>query len=245
MSHQAPSSLVADCRGEDSRKIFSDVHLEAEADPNSTTSDSSISNASYPLAQAAQRQRRLNSTSNLRRSRFTGPCFGLLSGTADPTKTPGGSHPGQASPSEPSPGSSSSQLQGEGYQSDFSAKDDHVSVPVFAISEEEDRQPLVLAELLGESFTSSMLNGQVRGSHEVKGSAMGSPQSQANGLLLQRARPEWRPWGSQASGGASPLPSSSLLTTESKPAFVHSTANDAHPSLSQSTAPRNITGKEM
>ncbi|XP_029915680.1 uncharacterized protein LOC115365076 isoform X2 [Myripristis murdjan] len=242
----APSSLVADCRGEDSRKVFSDVHLEAKAD-NSTMSDSSISNASYPLALPAQRQRRLNSTSNLRRSRFTGPYFGLLSGTADPAKTSGVSH-GQASPSEASTGSSSSgQLQGESAQAgkrcDFPAEGDHISVPVFAISEEEDRQPLVLAEHLGQASASSALNGLVRGANEGKGPAIGSTgrSAQSSSPHLQRAnRPEWRPWGTQVSRGASPHPS-----TESKPAFVHSTVNDTHPSLSQSTVPCSVIGKEM
>ncbi|XP_078141282.1 uncharacterized protein LOC144539605 [Centroberyx gerrardi] len=244
----APSSLVADCRGEDSRKVFSDVHLEAKAD-DSTISDSSISNASYPLTQPAQRQRRLNSTSNLRRSRFTGPCFGLLSGTADPAKPPGASH-GQASPSEAgsaSGSSSSGQLQSESAQAgkrrDFPAEGDHVSVPVFAISEEEDRQPLVPAEHLGQASASSALNGLVRGAYEGKRPAVGSaglgPQSQTNGPHLQRAVPEWRPWGSQVSG------SPAAAATESKPAFVHSSVSDSHPSLSQSTVPCSVTGKEM
>ncbi|XP_035514129.1 uncharacterized protein si:dkey-112e17.1 isoform X1 [Morone saxatilis] len=220
----APSSSVADCRGADSRKVFSDVHLEAKAD-NSTISDSSISNASYPLTQPAQRQRRLNSTSNLRRSRFTGPCFGLLSGTADPIKASGVPHT-QGSPSEHSPGSSSStQCQSE--RREFPGEGDHISVPVFAISEEEDRQPLVSAEHLDQTSASTVLNGLVKGTHEGKrpvvGSTSLSPQS-------QRARPEWRPWGSQVSGGVGPLPSNALTTmTEAN------TVSDSQPSLSQST----------
>lgn len=205
LSFQAPSGSVADCR--DSRNVFSDVHLEAKAD-NSTISDSSISNASYPLTQPAHRQRRLNSTSNLRRSRFTGPCFGLLSGTADPAKASGVPH-AQGSPSEPSPGSSSStQCQIEsgqaGKRREFPGEGDHISVPVFAICEEEDRQPLVSAEHLDQTAASAVLNGLVRGTYEgkrpVAESTSISPQS-------QRARPEWRPWGSQVSGGAGPPPS--------------------------------------
>ncbi|KAG7241370.1 hypothetical protein INR49_025570 [Caranx melampygus] len=203
----APSSLTAEGRGADNRKVFSEVHLEAKAD-NSINSDSSISNASYPLSQAAQRQRRLNSTSNLRRSRFTGPCFGLLSGTADPVKASGVPQ-SQGSPSELSNGSSSStQSQMESGQAvkrrDFPGEGDHVSVPVFAISEEEDRQPLVSAEHLNQMSAPAVLNGLMRGTYEgkrpVAGSTNLSPQS-------QRARPEWRPWGSQVSGGAGPLPS--------------------------------------
>ncbi|XP_026199063.1 uncharacterized protein si:dkey-112e17.1 isoform X2 [Anabas testudineus] len=211
----APSSLVAD-RGDDSRKIFSDVHLEAKAD-NSTVSDSSISNASYPLTQPAQRQRRLNSTSNLRRSRFTGPCFGLLSGTGDPVKASAVLHV-QGSTSEASSGSSSStQCQIESSQTgkrrEFPGEGDHISVPVFAISEEEDRQPLVPAEHLDQSSSSAVLNGLSTGTYEGKRPLVGgtslSPQN-------QRARPEWRPWGSQVSGGVCPLSSNSPITmTES------------------------------
>nr|XP_033475544.1 uncharacterized protein si:dkey-112e17.1 isoform X1 [Epinephelus lanceolatus] len=232
----APSSLVTDCRGDNSRRVFSDVHLDAKAD-NSTISDSSISNASYPLSQPAQRQRRLNSTSNLRRTRFTGPCFGLLSGTADQTKASGVPH-AQGSPSEPSSGSSSStQCQIEsgqaGKRRDFPGEGDHVSVPVFAISEEEDRQPLVSAEHLNQ--TSAVLNGLVRETYDGKGPAVGStglsPQS-------QRARPEWRPWGSQVSGGVGPLPPSTLTTmTES------GTVNDCKPSLGHPTALCSVTNQ--
>ncbi|XP_078106150.1 uncharacterized protein LOC144517837 isoform X2 [Sander vitreus] len=222
----APSSLVADCRGDNGRRVFSDVQLDAEAD-NSTVSDSSISNASYPLTQAAQRQRRLNSNSNLRRSRFTGPCFGLLSGTADATKASGVPH-AQGSLSEPSVGSSSSSSQCQiessqaGKRREFPGESDHISVQVFAISEEEDRQPLVSAEHLDQTSASALLNGLAKGTHEGKGPAVGntslSPQS-------QRARPEWRPWGSQVSGGVGPLPSNTLpiMTDSSQPSLSKAT----------------------
>ncbi|XP_029294731.1 uncharacterized protein LOC115012973 isoform X2 [Cottoperca gobio] len=217
-----PSSLVADCKGDHGRIVFSDVQLDAKAD-NSTISDSSISNASYPLSQPAQRQRRLNSISNLRRSRFTGPCFGLLSGTADPTKASGVPH-AQGSPSEPSSVSSSStQSQIESGQAakrcEFQGEADHISVPVFAISEEEDRQPLVSAEHLEQ--TSAVLNGLVKGTYEGNGPAS---------LSSQRARPEWRPWGSQVSGGVGALPSNTLATMSES-----GTVNDSQPSFSQST----------
>ncbi|XP_040010921.1 uncharacterized protein si:dkey-112e17.1 [Xiphias gladius] len=234
----APSSLTADCRGGDSRKVFSEVHLEAKAD-NSTISDSFISNASYPLTQPAQRQRRLNSTSNLRRSRFAGPCFGLLSATADPVKASGVPQ-SQGSPSEPSPGSSSStQCQIEsgqaGKRRDFPGEGDHVSVPVFAISEEEDRQPLVSAEHLDQTSASAVLNGLVRGTFEGKrppvGSTSHSPQN-------QRARPEWRPWGSQVSGGVGPLPSSTTTTMSES-----NTVSDNQLCLGQSTALCNVTNQ--
>ncbi|XP_054629598.1 uncharacterized protein si:dkey-112e17.1 [Dunckerocampus dactyliophorus] len=203
----APACLVAD----NNRKVFSDVHLAAKMD-GSTISDSSISNACYPLAQAAQRQRRLNSTSNLRRSRFTGPCFGLLSGTADPTKTSGLNH-AQSSQPEPISSASSIQCPVESGQAakrhDFPGEGDHLSAPVFAISEEEDRQPLVSAEHLGQSADTTILNGVVPGTFEGKRPARAtsslSPQN-------QRARPEWRPWGSQVSGGVCPLPSNAPPT---------------------------------
>ncbi|KAJ8005798.1 hypothetical protein DPEC_G00121620 [Dallia pectoralis] len=222
----APSGLVSDSREEDSRKIFSDPQLDVQN--SSITSDSSMSNASYPLTQPAQRQRRLNSASNLRRSRFTGPCFGLLSasGLSDGTKATGGPHL-QATP--PETGNTSSGLSG--ISCEFPAESDHVSVPVFAICEEEDRQPLVLAEHLAQrSMMNELSRGLIDGKGPVSGGHYPGSQSPANGPLLQRGRSEWRPWGSQASGGASPhlLPSDSLKTTNStdlKSAFAHGTAN--------------------
>lgn len=229
VSFQAPSSLVADCRGENSRRVFSDVHLDATAD-HSTLFDSSMSNASFPLSQPAQRQRRLNSASNLRRSRFTGPCFGLLSGSTDPTKASGVPH-AQGSPSEPSSGSSpASQSQLEsgqaGKRREFPGESDHIIVPVFAISEEEDRQPLVSAEHLNQISASAALNGLVKGKEPVIGNTSFSPQS-------QRTRPEWRPWGSQVSGGVGPL------TTMSESSTVY----DGKPSLSQSTVLFSVTNQ--
>ncbi len=127
-----PSTATDSGRG----KILSDAPLHSPA--TSCQSDSFTSNASYPLTQPAQRQRRLNSTSNLRRSRFNAPCFGLLSGTSESSKAQTN---GITSPNTLS---DTSQLQVKGQRS--SIEDDHVTVPVFAISEEEDRQPLVSAE---------------------------------------------------------------------------------------------------
>ncbi|XP_011477814.1 uncharacterized protein LOC101162848 isoform X2 [Oryzias latipes] len=220
----APPSLGSDCRGVDSRKVFSDVHLEANAD-SSNISDSSISNASYPLTQPAQRQRRLNSTSNLLRSRFTGPCFGLLTDNKRPTE---GVPP--SSPSEPTQGfSSSTQCQTEsgqtGKRRDFPSEGDHISVPVFAISEEEDRQPLVSAELLDQTSGSAAQNGLVPGTFDGKKAPVGS-------LSPKRARPEWRPWGSQVSGGVCPFPASGF--TES---------NDSKPFISLSTGLLTVTNQ--
>lgn len=228
--------MAAECREGDNRKVFSDVHLEAKAD-NSTISESSISNASFPLTQSAQRQRRLNSISNLRRSRFTGPCFGLLSGTAD-QKASAVAHVEVTDPSDPRPCSSSSaqcQLESSqaGKRRDLAAEGDHISVPVFAISEEEDRQPLVPSEQLSHTSASAMLNGLVRVAHEGKRPAAGntslSPPS-------QRARPEWRPWGSQVSGGVSLLTSNSFT---GQPNAV----SDSELSLSQSTVLCSVTNQ--
>lgn len=188
------SSLVADGRENNGREVFSEVNL-AKTDPN-TVSDSSISNASYPLTQAAQRQRRLNSTSNLRRSRFTGPCFGLLSGTADPTKVPAVQSP-SAEPMSVSVSSPIESSQPGKRRGGVPGEAEHVSVPVFAISEEEDRQPLVPAEHLEQPAAPQVLNGLARGAYDGKRSTGGSPKS-------YRARGEWRPWGSQASGGVLP-----------------------------------------
>lgn len=214
--------MVANCRGGDSRKVFSDVHLEGKAD-TSTASDSSISNASYPLTQPAQRQRRLNSTSNLRRSRFTGPCFGLLSATADLAKAPG------SSSSEPtSRASSSPQCQIEsGHARDFPGEGDHISVPVFAISEEEDRQPLVPAEHLEQTSASALLNGLVTGTCEGKVPVLGSTN-----LGSQRPRAEWRLWGSQVSGGVGSLSSSESNAVDS-----------SQPPLSVSTGLCSVTNQ--
>lgn len=126
-------------------KILSDASLQSPDE--CCHSESFMSNASYPLTQLAQRQRRLNSTSNLRRARFNAPCFGLLSGTSELSKpqgsttTNGNTSPNQLSETTSTP-SGQQHIQGRL----LSGEDDHVTVPVFAISEEEDRQPLVLAE---------------------------------------------------------------------------------------------------
>lgn len=207
------SSLVADGRGNSGREVFSEVNL-AKADPSA--SESSISTASYPLTHSAQRQRRLNSTSNLRRSRFTEPCFSF--GTTDPNKTSSIQGPTAEPVSVPAstdreinqPGKRRGEIQGEA---------EHVSVPVFAISEEEDRQPLVPAEHLEQLTSPPVLNGLARGAHEGKRSAAagGSPKS-------QRARGEWRPWGSQASGGILPALKTSHMVSDAQVPISPATA---------------------
>ncbi|XP_037114464.1 uncharacterized protein si:dkey-112e17.1 [Syngnathus acus] len=205
--NSAPPSL-----GSDNRKVFSDVHLATKTD-TSTISDSSISNASYPLAQAAQRQRRLNSASNLWRSRFAGPYFGLLSGTADPTSKTNLNSTQSSQPEPNSVSSSCIQAAIESNQAtkrrDFTGESDHINVPVFAISEEEDRQPLVSAEHLGQTTGTTIQNGLVQGTFDSRRPAgvtySLSPQN-------ERVRLEWRPWGSQVSGGVCPFPSDTPTT---------------------------------
>ncbi len=65
----------------------------------------------------------------------------------------------------------------------------------------------------------------------IIGSTSTSPPS-------QRARSEWRPWGSQVSGGVGPLPPNTLThMTESN------TVSDSQPSLSQSTALCSVTNQ--
>ncbi|KAJ8380200.1 hypothetical protein SKAU_G00009780 [Synaphobranchus kaupii] len=249
-------------------KVFSDTHLET-----GNQSDSSTSNASFPLAQPAQRQRRLNSVSNLRRSRFAAPCFSLLSGPVENGKAPTGPQPHcQAPPSEPTNGSlcrpPQAENQGGGKPWEFPGEGEHVSVPVFAISEEEDRQPLVLAEHLGQS-PEPLLNGPGRspapllnglgqepygGKTQAGGRSPGqsaSPSvSSANGSLLSRARSDQRPWGSHAPSGDDPShPSHSprdAEVRELKSSLMYSTANQIKPSsLSQSTVPCSVVGKDM
>lgn len=100
---------------------------------------------------------------------------------------------------------------------------------MFAISEEEDRQPLVPCEHVGQTSASAALNGLVRGAYEGKKPAAGShsldPQN-------QRARPEWRPWGSQASGGVGLLSPTEAVA-----------AGDGEPSLSRSTVLCSVTNQ--
>ncbi|KAJ8415384.1 hypothetical protein AAFF_G00423640 [Aldrovandia affinis] len=187
----APANSGVECHGNGPRKIFSDTHLET-----SNQSDSSMSNASYPLSQPAQRQR-------------------------------GGAR------------RKAREFLGEG---------EHVSVPVFAICEEEDRQPLVMAEHLGQS---PLLNGLSPEPYSRNTQAGRSPgaQSPVNGSLLPWARADWRPWGSlapSADGGALPSDSpADAEVRELKSALVHSTANQIQPSLSRATVPCSVVGKEM
>ncbi|KAJ8286001.1 hypothetical protein GJAV_G00033370 [Gymnothorax javanicus] len=216
------------------RKILSDTHLET-----GTQADSCGSTASYPLSHVAQRQRRLNSVSNLRRSRFAAPCFSLPENGAGPR------------PQSPPIESAS--------RADFPGESEHVSVPVFAISEEEDRQPLVMAEHLGQPPVSTHLsNGLGQESDGTRTQARGrSPGAQSrassadptatNGALLPRARSDQWPWESHTPSENDPFHSARDTEVQAlKSTLVHSTANQIKPaSLSQSTEPCRVVGKEM
>ncbi|KAL4636065.1 hypothetical protein GN956_G13695 [Arapaima gigas] len=143
-----PATSTLGCTGEEPRKTFLEDHIKGKA--NGQHGDSSRTAASTLLTQVPHRQRCLNSVSNLRRSRFAAPCFSFLSGAADGGATP------TASPSVPlnsSPGSVA-QAKAEAQV--------QAGSPVFAISEEEDRQPLVQSEHLAQTI---LLNGGLWGSH--------------------------------------------------------------------------------
>ncbi|KAI4879114.1 hypothetical protein NFI96_025210, partial [Prochilodus magdalenae] len=215
----SPSS-PSDGRDDVRTKVLSDGHLQDRG--TSCKSESSMSTASYPLSHSAQRQRRLNSTSNLRRARFNAPCFGLLSTSPESSKPQGGANgTTTASHQLPEPSSTLSgqqQKTGEAAAGDSSmsygvrshpSEDDHVSVPVFAISEEDDRQPLVSAEDL---VRPSMVNGQ---SYESPNRPLGSAHS------------------------ATPL------TTEETKMAVLKNSKIQLPSLSQATLQCSSVGKDM
>ncbi|XP_068013441.1 uncharacterized protein [Melanerpes formicivorus] len=147
---------AARSQGVPTRKVISATEIEGAS--KTVYSDSSVSNASYPLTLSAQRQRKLSSC-NLKKSRFGNPYFGFSAcspdskhvRSLDPSR-----HLGAASPvNSQSPknllessnplkinlvnGSKTKELMAEADK----------NKPVFVISEEgDDQQPLVLAEHL-------------------------------------------------------------------------------------------------
>eukprot|EP00076_Gallus_gallus_P012840 XP_015131162.1 uncharacterized protein LOC771494 isoform X2 [Gallus gallus] len=149
---------AARTQGIPTRKVISATEIEGASE--TLYSDSSVSNASYPLTLSAQRQRKLSSC-NLKKSRFGNPYFGFLAGSPDnkhvrsldPSR-----HLGAASPvSSQNPKStleSSNPLKinlaGASKTKDLGGEADK-NKPVFVISEEgDDQQPLVLAEHLSQ-----------------------------------------------------------------------------------------------
>ncbi|XP_064024558.1 uncharacterized protein LOC135188809 isoform X2 [Pogoniulus pusillus] len=145
-------------QGVPTRKVISATEIEGASE--TVYSDSSVSNASYPLTLSAQRQRKLSSC-NLKKSRFGNPYFGFLASSpdskhvrsSDPSR-----HLGAASPvNSQSPRKlleSSNPLKinlvNGSKTKELTAETDKTK-PVFVISEEgDDQQPLVLAEHLSQ-----------------------------------------------------------------------------------------------
>ncbi|XP_061459300.1 uncharacterized protein LOC133373493 isoform X3 [Rhineura floridana] len=139
------------------RKVTSAAEIEGISEP--TYSDSSASTASYPLTYSAQKQRKLSSSCNLKRSRFRNPYFGFLVSSPDcsqPRLSDCSKHVGTRSPVN-----SPSQRTKDSLEDSIQLKSNMVNgakskelllemdktKPVFVISEEgDDQQPLVLAE---------------------------------------------------------------------------------------------------
>lgn len=145
-------------QGVPTRKVISATEIEGASE--TVYSDSSASNASYPLTLSAQRQRKLTSC-NLKKSRFGNPYFGFLASSPDskhmrsldPSR-----HLGTASPvNSQSPKNlleSSNPLKinlVNGSKTKELMVETDKNKPVFVISEEgDDQQPLVLAEHLSQ-----------------------------------------------------------------------------------------------
>ncbi|XP_071428468.1 uncharacterized protein [Pithys albifrons albifrons] len=151
-------STAARSQGVPTRKVISATEIEGASE--TIYSDSSASNASYPLTLSAQRQRKLTS-SNLKKSRFGNPYFGFSAcspdskhvRSLDPSR-----HLGAASPiTSQSPKNlleSSNPLKinlvNNSKTKELMVETDK-NKPVFVISEEgDDQQPLVLAEHLSQ-----------------------------------------------------------------------------------------------
>ncbi|KAM7090092.1 uncharacterized protein J5F26_012005 [Ciconia maguari] len=145
-------------QGVPTRKVISATEIEAASE--TVYSDSSASNASYPLTLSAQRQRKLSSC-NLKKSRFGNPYFGFLASSPDSKHVRSldpSRHLGVASPvNSQSPKNlleSSNPLKislGNGSKTKELMVETDKNKPVFVISEEgDDQQPLVLAEHLSQ-----------------------------------------------------------------------------------------------
>ncbi|KAI1233025.1 hypothetical protein IHE44_0006215, partial [Lamprotornis superbus] len=151
-------STAARSQGVPTRKVISATEIEGASE--TVYSDSSASNASYPLTLSAQRQRKLTSC-NLKKSRFGNPYFGILASSPDSKHVRSldpSRHLGAASPvNSQSPKNlleSSNPLKinlvNSSKTKDLMVETDK-NKPVFVISEEgDDQQPLVLAEHLSQ-----------------------------------------------------------------------------------------------
>ncbi|KFQ11128.1 hypothetical protein N330_03665, partial [Leptosomus discolor] len=149
---------AARSQGVPTRKVISATEIEGASE--TIYSDSSVSNASYPLTLSAQRQRKLSSC-NLKKSRFGNPYFGFLASSPD------SKHVRSVDPSRhlvaASPVNSQSpknllesanplkiNLVNGSKTKELMVETDK-NKPVFVISEEgDDQQPLVLAEHLSQ-----------------------------------------------------------------------------------------------
>ncbi|CAM9538495.1 unnamed protein product [Bubo scandiacus] len=149
---------AARSQGVPTRKVISATEIEGASE--TIYSDSSASNASYPLTLSAQRQRKLSSC-NLKKSRFGNPYFGFLASSPDSKHVRSldpSRHLGAASSvNSQSPKNlleSSNPLKinlvNGSKTKEFMVETDK-NKPVFVISEEgDDQQPLVLAEHLSQ-----------------------------------------------------------------------------------------------
>nr|XP_009491214.1 PREDICTED: uncharacterized protein LOC104038535 [Pelecanus crispus] len=149
---------AARSQGVPTRKVISATEIEGASE--TVYSDSSASNASYPLTLSAQRQRKLSSC-NLKKSRFGNPYFGFLASSPDSKHVRSldpSRHLGAASPANnQSPKNlleSSNPLKinlVNGSKTKELMVETDKNKPVFVISEEgDDQQPLVLAEHLSQ-----------------------------------------------------------------------------------------------
>ncbi|KFP27754.1 hypothetical protein N325_07949, partial [Colius striatus] len=147
---------AARSQGAPTRKVISATEIEGASE--TVYSDSSASNASYPLTLSAQRQRKLSSC-NLKKSRFGNPYFGFLASSPDSKHVRSldpARHLGAASPvNSQSPKNlleTSNPLKinlVNGSKTKELMVETDKNKPVFVISEEaDDKQPLVLAEHL-------------------------------------------------------------------------------------------------
>jgi len=149
---------AARSQGVPTRKVISATEIEGASE--TVYSDSSASNASYPLTLSAQRQRKLSSC-NLKKSRFGNPYFGFLASSPDskhvrsldPSRHVGAASPAKTqSPKNPPESSNPLKINlANGSKTKELMVEAEKNKPVFVISEEgDDQQPLVLAEHLSQ-----------------------------------------------------------------------------------------------
>nr|XP_020665548.1 uncharacterized protein LOC110087916 [Pogona vitticeps] len=143
------------------RKVTSAAEIDGISEQ--TYSDSSGSAASYPLTHSAQKERKLSSGCNLKKSRFGNPYLGFLMSSPDCHRQRLPAHPRQAggrsplkSPSQriknipEGPFPFKSNAVNGSTSKELALEMDHPK-PAFVISEEgDDQQPLVLSEHMNQ-----------------------------------------------------------------------------------------------